>query len=73
MPKLLKHKFPLKRNDDMLSIVLSTIAFFVAGYYLRRYMDDADIPKGGTRSVLIFSIALMASYLVALAADYLLK
>ena len=57
----------------MLSMVLSTIAFFIASYYLRRYMDDADIPKGVTRSVLIFSIALMASYFVALAADYLAK
>ena len=55
----------------MLSLVLSTIAFFVASYYLKRYLDDMDIPKGMTRSVLIFSIALLISYLVALAADYL--
>ena len=34
----------------MLSLVLSTIAFFVASYYLKRYLDDMDIPKGMTRS-----------------------
>jgi hypothetical protein len=54
----------------MLSLVLSTIAFFVASYYLKRYLEDMDIPKGMTRSILIFSIALLISYLVALAADY---
>ena len=57
----------------MLSLVVSTIAFLVAGYYLRRYMDDADMPNGMTRSILIFSIALIASYLVALAVDYILN
>ena len=55
----------------MLSIVLSTIAFFVATYYLRRYLDDMGIPKGMTRSALIFSIALLISYVVALVADHL--
>ena len=30
----------------MLSLVLSTIAFFVASYYLKRYLDEMDIPKG---------------------------
>ena len=55
----------------MLSLVLSTIAFFVASYYLKRYLDDMDIPKGMTRSALIFSIALLISYIVAVVADYL--
>jgi hypothetical protein len=54
----------------MVSLILSTIAFFVASYYLKRYLEDMDIPKGMTRSVLIFSIALLISYLVAMAADY---
>ncbi len=55
----------------MLSIVLSTIAFFVASYFLRRYLEDMDIPKGMTRSALIFTIALAVAYVVALAADHL--
>lgn len=56
----------------MLSIILSTVAYFLASYYIRRYMDEIDIPKGLTRSVLIFSLALIIAYAVALAADYLL-
>jgi hypothetical protein len=55
----------------MLSIVLSTIAFFVSSYYLKRYLENMGLPKGMTRGVLIFSIALMISYVVALAADHL--
>ena len=55
----------------MLGLVLSTIAFFVASYYIKRYLDGMDIPKGMTRSALIFSIALLIAYVVALVADYL--
>jgi len=55
----------------MLSIVLSTIAFFVSRYYISRYLDNMGLPKGMTRGVLVFSIALLISYVVALAADYL--
>ena len=55
----------------MLSIALSAIAFFVSSYYLRRCLVDMGIPKGMTRGVLIFSIALAASYVVAPAADHL--
>jgi hypothetical protein len=51
----------------MLSLVLSSIAFFVASYVLGRYLDE--MPKGMTRGALIFSIALAIAYLVALAVD----
>jgi len=57
----------------MLSIVFSVIAFFVASYFLKRYLDGMDIPKGMTRGTLIFSIALVISYLVSLATDYLTR
>jgi hypothetical protein len=55
----------------MLSIILSTVAYFLASYYIRRYLDDIGIPKGLTRSVMIFSLALIIAYAVALVADYL--
>ncbi len=54
----------------MLSIVLSTIAFFVSSYFLKRYLEEMGMPKGMTRGVLIFAIALAISYLVALAVGY---
>lgn len=57
----------------MLSIVLSTIAFFVARYFLSRYLDSMDIPKGMTRGTLIFVIALLIAYVVSLAVDYVTR
>jgi hypothetical protein len=48
----------------VLSIVISTIAFFVASYYIKRWADDNDIPKGITRSS-IFILAIALAYGVA--------
>jgi len=53
----------------MRSLVLSTVAFFVAGFFLRRQADALDIPKGMTRNALVFCLALAISYGVALAMD----
>jgi hypothetical protein len=44
------------------SLAASTLAFFAAGYFARRWLDDNDLPKGATRGALIFSIALAAAY-----------
>ena len=44
------------------SLVVSTIAFFAASYFIKRWMDENDIPKGMTRSVSIFALALAVSY-----------
>lgn len=55
----------------MLSLILSTIAFFIASYIIKRYLDDANIPKGLTRSTLIFSLALAISYGVAVVVDWI--
>jgi VIT1/CCC1 family predicted Fe2+/Mn2+ transporter len=55
----------------MLSIVVSTIAFFVASHFLKRYLDGHDIPKGMTRAVLVFTLALAMSYGVAVIAEHL--
>ena len=53
----------------MLSLVISTIAFFVASYYIKRWADDNDFPKGITRSISIFVFALAISYAVAWIVD----
>ena len=55
----------------MLSIVLSTIAFFVARYYVVRYLDDIGVPKTFTRSTVAFCAALLAAYAVAYFVDWL--
>ena len=55
----------------ILSLVVSTIAFFVAGYFLKRRFDEMDIPKGMTRSITIFVLALAIAYGVAWGFDRL--
>ncbi len=49
----------------MANLILSTIAFFGASYYSKRYLDDAGIPKGMTRSILVFCIAAAVSFAVS--------
>ena len=44
------------------SILVSTVAFFVASYFIKRWMDDNDIPRGMTRNATIFSLALAVAY-----------
>lgn len=44
------------------SLVVSTIAFFVASYFIKRWMDDNDFPRGMTRSLTIFVLATAVAY-----------
>ena len=57
----------------MLSLIVSTIVFFVASYFIKRYLDDADIPKGVTRSIVIFVLALAIAYGVAALVDWVVS
>jgi len=57
----------------MLSLVLSTVAFVIAGYFAKRYLDDMGMPKGMTRSAWIFCVAAAISYLVAFIVDWIAK
>jgi hypothetical protein len=55
----------------MLSLVLSAVAFFVASYFLKRYLDDMGLPKGATRSILVFCLAAILAYGVAFIFDWI--
>jgi hypothetical protein len=55
----------------MLSLIISTLAFFVASYVIKRWADDNEIPKGMTRSISIIVLALALSYGVAWVVDKL--
>lgn len=44
------------------SLVVSTAVFFAASTFVKRWLEDNDIPKGMTRGALIFAIALFAAY-----------
>lgn len=54
----------------MTSIVISTIAFFVASFYIKRYFDEIGIPKTMTRGLVVFTLALAISYGVAFIVDW---
>ena len=54
----------------MLSILSSTIAFLVAAFFIKRQLENMDVPKGMTRNALIFSLALAVAYGVALIVDW---
>ena len=51
------------------SLVLSTIAFFLASYFIKRYLERMEIPKGTARSLSVFVLALAISYAVGFAVD----
>ena len=53
----------------MLSLLLSTVAYFVASHFIKRYLDSMDIPKGLTRSMVIFTLALAVAYGVSAIID----
>jgi hypothetical protein len=55
----------------MLGLVVSTIVYFVAGYYIKRQLDEIDIPKSTTRSIAIFSAAVILAYGSAAVVDWL--
>jgi VIT1/CCC1 family predicted Fe2+/Mn2+ transporter len=54
-----------------LSLVVSTIVFFLASWFIKRWADDNDIPKGMTRNLSVFVLAAGVSYVVALVLDKL--
>jgi ABC-type Na+ efflux pump permease subunit len=43
-------------------LIASTIAFFAASYFIKRSMDENDIPKGMTRNLTIFTLAIAVAY-----------
>jgi hypothetical protein len=46
----------------MLSLIVSTIVFFIAAWFANRYLDEMEIPKGMTRGVLVFTLSSLVSW-----------
>ncbi len=44
------------------NIIISTIVFVIAAWYIRRYLDEMGIPKGMTRGLLVFVLAYAVSW-----------
>lgn len=53
----------------MLSLFLSTVAFFVASYFLKRRFDELGFPKTIARGIVIFVTAMLVSYGVGFVVD----
>jgi hypothetical protein len=53
----------------MLGLVSSTVAFFVAAYFIKRYLDGMGVPKTVVRGLVVFVLALAAAYGVAFIVD----
>ena len=56
----------------MRSLVVSTIVYFVAAFFIKRRFEAMDIPRGMTRSMMTFCLALLAAYAATAALDWLL-
>ena len=53
----------------MLSFVLSTLAFFAAAFWIKRYLEEQGIEQGMTRNILVFVLATGVSFAVAAGVD----
>jgi len=55
---------------SMWNLIISTIVFFIAAGYIRRYLDEHAIPKGMTRGILVFVLASLVSWGAGEAVDW---
>ena len=55
---------------SMWNLIISTIMFFIAAWYLNRYLDEQGISKSMTRGVLVFSLASLVSWGAGEMADW---
>jgi hypothetical protein len=55
---------------SMWNLIISTLVFFIAVWYIRRYLDEQGIPKGMTRGLLVFVIAYLLAWGAGEVADW---
>jgi hypothetical protein len=55
---------------SMWNLIISTLVFFIAAWYIHRYLNDQGIPKGMTRGILVLMIASLVSWAAGDAADW---
>jgi len=57
----------------MLSFFVSTFAFFIGGFFIRRYLDNIGIERTFGRATIVFFLALALAYAVAFVIDSLVS
>jgi len=55
---------------SMWNLIVSTLVFFIAVWYIRRYLEEQGIPKGMTRSISVFLLASLVSWGAGELADW---
>jgi hypothetical protein len=55
---------------SMWNLVISTIVFFIAAWYIRRYLEEQGVPKGMMRGLLVFILAYAVSWGAGEAVDW---
>lgn len=53
----------------MASIVISTVVYFIAAFFIKRWLVEMGIPKGITRGLVIFALAVAVAYGAAYLVD----
>ncbi len=52
-------------------LIVSTVVFFAAAWYIRNYLDEQGIPSSYTRGILVFTLASLLSWGAGAAVDRL--
>ena len=55
----------------MLSIVISTIVYFVASFFIKQRFVDMGLPAGMTRGLMVFCLSVAVAYGAAAAVDWI--
>lgn len=55
---------------SMWNLIISTIAFIIAAWYVRRYLEESGLPHGMTRGMLVFLVAFFVSWCVGEGVDW---
>ena len=56
----------------MLSIVVSTIVFFVASFFIKRHFVEMGLPAGMTRGLMVFCLSIAIAYGAAAGIDWIM-
>jgi predicted PurR-regulated permease PerM len=44
------------------NLIISSLVFIIAAWYLQRYLEEQGLPKGMTRGTLVFTLASLVSW-----------
>ena len=57
-------------RPSMWNIIISTIVFIVAAWYIRRYLNEQAIPAGMARGLIVFILASVVSWGAGIVVDW---